>query len=472
MIEPLYQSLAGRIAGLIHAGTFPAGSRLPSVRRLAREQGVSLTTVIEAYGRLEDKRVIESRPRSGYFVRVPEVVAGQLPRKARRRSQPVAVRCSAIFDAMMEAVADPKVVPFGMAVPGDDMIPGRRLSSITNAVIRRYGTAAFRYTLTPGRSELRAALSRRMLGAGIDAGPDQVVTTQGATEALALAIKASTRPGDLVAVEAPTFFGILHLLKGHGLKVIEVPVDARNGMDLDELEFILVRHRIKACVVQPSFQNPVGSCMSDDAKMRLVSLAQRYDFTLIEDDLYAELCFQGHRPKALAHFDAAGRVIHCGAVSKILSPGLRVGWVSSIKHLDAIKAAKAAHYPANPTISELVVAEFMEAGGYDRHLRRIRTIYRERCSRMREAVLSAFPGETRVNQPQGGFVLWMEMHEAFDSEQFAVDALEKGISLMPGSVFSPTCRLKHCLRLSCGGAFNRGAEKAIETLGVLAASYH
>ncbi|GAA5481969.1 PLP-dependent aminotransferase family protein [Haloferula sargassicola] len=470
MSDPLYQELADRIGGLIRGGTFASGSRLPSVRRLSREQRVSITTVLEAYGRLEDQGVIESRPRSGYFVKPPQILNGELPRPAKSIRGPVAVESPEIFKAVMEAVADPKVVPFGAAVPGDEIVPSRRLSSISNAVARRYGPAAFRYTMPPGRRELRTAISRRLLIAGVQADPDQIVTTQGATEALSLALRATTRPGDVVAVEAPTFFGILHLAQDLNLKVVEVPMDAQEGIDLDALEKISDRHRIKVCIVQPNFQNPLGSCMSDQAKRRLVGLAGKQDFIVIEDDLYGDLCHSGPRPRALAHFDNENRVVLCSSVSKNLAPGLRVGWIVPGRFLEQVKRLKTVHYLSTATHSELVVAEYLSGGGAERHLRRISALFSERCIRMREAVIEAFPDGTRVNQPRGGFVLWVEMPEDYDAEKLAAKALEKGISLIPGSIFSATCRLKHCLRLNCGFPWNDRAAKAVKTLGSIARS--
>lgn len=466
---PLYRHIADRIATLIDGGTFPVGSRLPSVRRMSREQRVSVTTVLEAYGRLVDRGVIESRARSGYFVRPRPVEQAQLPRPVRAPARPVTVRCSSIFEAVMSAVADPRVVPFGAAVPGDELLPNARLASLTNAVVRRHGPAAFRYTMAPGRRELRRALSRRLLAAGVDVTPEQILTTQGATEGMALALRATTSPGDLVAVESPTFFGILQLLKQLDLKAVEVPMDPREGIDLDQLEKIAELQPLKACLVQPSYQNPLGSCMPQPARKALVELARRHDFVLIEDDLYGELSHGEQRLPALSHFDTDDHVILCGSVTKSIAPGLRVGWILPGSRMEPIRELKRVQYPANPTVSELVVAEFMEAGGYERHLRRCRARHAAQCDRMREAVLEAFPAGTRVNRPTGGFVLWVEMPEGFDSEAFAVRAFREGISLVPGSLFSPSCRLANCFRLSCGALFDDRAQTAIRTLGKLVA---
>ncbi len=468
MATPLYLNLAERLSNLIDGGTFPVGSRLPSVRRMSREQRVSVTTVLEAYGQLLDRGRIEVRARSGYFVAPRPLTTAQLPRPIAGPVRPVEVRSSAIFEAVMNAVADPHVVPFGAAVPGDELLPSARLASLTNAAVRRHGSAAFRYTMAPGRRELRTAISRRLLSAGVDAPPEAILTTQGATEAMALALRATTRPGDLVAVESPTFFGILQLIKQLGLKALEVPMDARHGMDVERLEMLASKHPVRACIVQPSYQNPLGSCMPEEAKAKLVRLAELHDFVVIEDDLYGELGHGVGRLPAVAHYDRTGRVLHCGSVTKSIAPGLRVGWLLPGQRMEEIRELKRVQYPANATLSELVVAEFLEGGGFDRHLRRSRTRHAAQCARMREEILDAFPQGTRVNLPAGGFVLWVELPAGFDSETFAVQAFAAGISLVPGTLFSPACRLKHCVRLSCGSELNERARQAIRKLGTIA----
>jgi DNA-binding transcriptional MocR family regulator len=466
---PLYQELADRIGDLIRGGTFPPGSRLPSVRRTGREQRVSITTALEAYALLEDRGLVEARPRSGYFVRPPQVTNGELPRPARAIKRPVLVRSPEILQAVMEAASDPAMVPFGAAVPGPDAIPGKQLHAITHAMIRRHGAGVYQYSMSPGRHELRAAVSRRLLAAGVKASPEEIVVSQGASEALALALRVTARRGDIIAVESPTYFGILHLARDLGLEVLEVPMDMRDGMDLDVLEALTAKHRIAACVVQPVFQNPVGSCMPNASKLRLAEMARRRDFAIIEDDLYGELSHSGSRSMAVAHFDADGRVLLCGSVSKSIAPGLRIGWIRAGRYHDEVKKLKSTHSLANSTLNELVVAEFLKSGAAERQYRRVSRLFAEQSLRMREAILREFPPGTRVNQPQGGFVLWVELPDGSDSETLASLALERGIGLIPGTVFSASCRLKRCLRLSCGAKWDERAAKAIRILGQLAA---
>ncbi|MEO5714194.1 MAG: PLP-dependent aminotransferase family protein [Luteolibacter sp.] len=463
---PMYQELAAKLARLIRSGTFAPGDRLPSVRQASREHQVSITTVMEAYRSLEEQGVIEARPRSGYYVPPPVPDPARMPLAAKHSPRPIRIEPSAIFESVMDLAENRRVVPFAAAAPDESIIPSAKLATITHAVMRKHKADALRYTPPMGRRELRLALSRRLLVAGIKATPEDIITTHGATEALALALRAATNRGDLVAVETPTYFGILHLMRDLGLRAIEIPVCPHRGMLMDALEKALARHRITACVVQPNFHNPLGSVMAPDDKKRLAKLSEVHGFTIIEDDVYGELSHDGSRPSSIALH--GGNVIHCGSVSKTLAPGLRVGWLVPGEHHAAVKSLKLLQSPWNTTLSELTVAGFLDAGGYDRHLRRIRGLYALQCARTRQAVVKYFPASCRVNQPAGGFVLWVEMPVGFDSEAFTVDAVARGISLVPGTLFSPTGGLRNCFRLSCGFAFGPHTLDAIATLGELA----
>ncbi len=464
---PIYQELASRLAGLIRAGTFAPGDRLPSVRQAACEHQVSITSVLGAYHSLEEQGLIRSRPRSGYYVPPPSPDLSRIPLAAKHSTRPVRIEPSSIFESVMDLAENRRVVPFAAAAPDESIIPSAKLASITNAVMRKFRSDAFRYTPPMGRRELRLAISRRLLVAGIKATPDEIITTHGATEALLLALRVTTKRGDLVAVETPTYFGILHLIRDLGLKAIELPVTPEGGVVLDALEAALSKHRIAACVVQPNFHNPLGSVMSPEAKKRLARLSESHGFAIIEDDVYGELAHDAGRPSSIALH--GGNVIHCGSVSKTIAPGLRVGWIVPGNYQNDVKSLKIIQCPWNTTLSELVVAGFLDAGGYDRHLRRIRALYASQCAATRHAVVNHFPKECRVNQPAGGFVLWVEMPDGFDSVRFTVDAVARGISLVPGTLFSPSGGLRNCFRLSCGFAFGPGTLDAIKTLGKLAA---
>jgi len=463
---PMYQELSDRLSALIRGGTFAPGDKLPSIRQFSRENRVSITTAMEAYRTLEARGLIEGRLRSGYFVRPPaKPVLPSVP-SARYRAKPVRIETPEIFEAVMASVEDRDMVPFAAAAPDDAIIKLSKLPSLAAAMFQKHGPDAARYTPPAGRRELRLALSRRLLGCGIRATHDEIITTHGATESVLLALRAVTKAGDSVAVESPTYFGILHLIRDLGLRAIELPVCRESGISLDALEIALGKHRIAACVVQPNFQNPLGCVMPPGNKKRLAELSVRHGFTIIEDDVYGDLGHAGERPSSIA-LDG-GDVIHCGSASKTIAPGLRVGWMVPGAHLPRVQHLKTALCPWNATLSELVVAEFLDVGGYDRHLRRIRGLYAAQCARLREEAARHFPQAVRISEPEGGFVLWIEMPETFDSESFTLEAISHGISVVPGTIFSPTLRFKNCFRLNGGVELGPRILEALATLGRLA----
>ncbi|MFT6178941.1 MAG: DNA-binding transcriptional MocR family regulator [Akkermansiaceae bacterium] len=464
---PLYQVLADRLSDLIQGGTFRPGDKLPSIRQASRDNQVSVTTILQSYHLLEDRGMVEAHSRSGYFVSPPSKPL--IPRSpvAVYRAKPVRIETSCIFETVMDLVENRDVIPFAAAAPDDPIISLSRLPSLAAAVFRKYGADASHYTPPTGRRELRMALSRRLLGCGIKAMPDEIVTTHGATEALILALRATTQKGDLVAVESPTYFGILNLIRDQGLRAIEIPVCQATGLSIEALETALAKHPIKACVVQPNFQNPVGCVMPSKNKKRLAKLSNAHEFTIIEDDVYGDLGHSGERPSSIGLH--GGDVIHCGSTSKTVAPGLRVGWIVPGTHLKKIKHLKTMQCPWNATLSELMLSEFFERGSYDRHLRRIRKIYASQCAKMHDEIIRHFPQSCKVTEPPGGFVLWLEMPEGFDAEAYTVEAILHGISVVPGTIFSPTLQFENCLRLSCGAALTPVRLEALATLGRLAA---
>ena len=399
--ETTYRQLADSVQGMIEGGTLRAGDRLPSLRSMARDYRVSITTVMSAYEVLENRRLVDARNRSGFFVRARIPSAERLPKQQAASAAPRNIERPDMYEEVISAINDPTIVPLGCAVPSREIIPEKRLAGISAAILRKYGADAFSYSVSPGRIELRHQIVKRMLTAGVVTDHTKVITTSGATESLCVALEAVTKPGDLVAVETPTFFGILRIIEDMGLKVVEIPVSPSDGIHLDTLESAAEKHPLKACVVQPNFQNPTGSLMSTADRSRLIKIANKNDFVIIEDDLYADLAYDGVRPTSLLAHDTEGRVIHCGGASKSIAPGLRVGWLVSEKYQSQLQSVKNVRYMANPTLSELIVATFLSDGGYDRHLRRIRSAYRDNAMRLREAIFAAFPEGTRVNSPAG-----------------------------------------------------------------------
>jgi DNA-binding transcriptional MocR family regulator len=353
-----------------------------------------------------------------------------------------------------------------------ELLPLRKLNAALAAVAREGVGPGGAYDELRGNVQLRRQLARRAVAWGAFLEEDDFVTTVGATEALQLSLHAVTKPGDIVAVESPAYFGLLRLVESSGLRAIEIPSDPRTGLDLDALEDAVRSAPVRAVLATPNFSNPLGARMPDENKERLVRMLTRRDIPLIEDDVYGDLAFDGTRPRAAKSFDTEGNVLLCGSISKTLAPGYRVGWVAPGKFRDAVEKLKFAYTVSSPTPTQMAVAEFLAEGGYDRHVRKLRRILAAQSSLYREAIAQHFPEGTRVSRPQGGFVVWVEMCAEGSGQVDAVDlqrrALDRGIAIAPGTIFSARQRFAKCIRISTGHPWSPRIERAIATLGELA----
>jgi DNA-binding transcriptional MocR family regulator len=297
--------------------------------------------------------------------------------------------------------------------------------------------------------------------------PDDFVITSGCAEAIHLALQAVCRPGDLVAVESPTYFGILQALEAQGLRALEIPTHSRDGISLDALSFALENHPVRAVVVISNFSNPLGCCMPEENKRALVELLARYQVPLIEDDIYGELAFHAQRPGVAKVFDRQGLVLLCSSFSKDISPSYRVGWIAPGRFRKRVEQLKMATNIATAVLPQLAIARFLESGGYDRHLRSIRRAYAQKVAQMTQAVLAYFPEGTRVSSPAGGFVLWVQLPGEVDSLALYQRALAAGITLAPGHIFSATAKYRSFIRLNAA-YMNFAGERALARLGGLA----
>ncbi len=465
--ELLYESVATDLKGLIQGGALRAGDRLPSVRRASRDRGVSVATVIAAYIRLENEGLVEVRPKSGHFVRRESRLAPPV-HTPRLSLAPQRVSVSGAVAGILRSMRDPGVVPLGSAYAAPELLPIRSLNRTLASIAREASTVGAAYDAPPGLVTLRRQLAKRAVSWGFSAHEDSFVTTIGATEALHLALRATTRPGDSIAVETPAYFGLLQLIEELGLRVIEIPAHAASGMDLGALEEAIRRAPVRAILATPNFNNPLGARMPDDRKEGLVAIAAKNDLPIIEDDVYGDLAFDGSRPRPAKAFDRDGRVLLCGSVSKTLAPGYRVGWIAPGRYQEAVERLKFAQSLATPTILQMAVAEYFEKGGYDRHLRTLRMRFAEQVERVRQEVAVTFPDGTRTSTPQGGFVLWIELPPEVDALTLHAQALAAGVAIAPGPVFSARERFTSCIRISCGFPWSARIAEAIGTIGDLA----
>ncbi|HEX3138946.1 MAG TPA: PLP-dependent aminotransferase family protein, partial [Rhizobacter sp.] len=376
-LQPLYQRVAHHYRGAIRSGVLVPGARMPSVRSLTRLHQVSLSTALQACRSLEDEGLLEARPRSGYFVRVPRRAAMPPAHEPDPVQALDAAQYVGIHDRVSAFVAQSErhhvSTDFAAAYASTEAYPAEALKNAAVRALRRHPDLLVKPVASPGDPGLRAVLARRALEAGMSLGVDEIVVTQGCIEALNIALRAVAQPGDTIAVESPTYYGLLQVLESLGLRALEIPTSPQTGISLEALELAADTYGdIKAVVVVPHLQNPLGSVMPDAHKERLVRFCGTRGLALIEDDTYSELLDCDTPARAIKSWDRTGNVIHCASLHKILAPGMRLGWIAAGRWQARVEMLKYAQTRNNEGLSQVGAGEFMATGAYDRHLRRLR----------------------------------------------------------------------------------------------------
>ncbi|ATF90621.1 Uncharacterized HTH-type transcriptional regulator yjiR [Cedecea neteri] len=459
-----YQHLATLLAERIEQGLYQSGERLPSVRSLSSEHGVSISTVQQAYHVLEDQQLISPQPRSGYFVS-PRKAVPPVPRLTRPVQRPVEVTQ---WDAVLELVnsrQDCEVIAFGSGSPDLTQSTIKPLWREMGRLTQYQEPELLGYDGMFGVKALREQIARLMLDSNCVVNADEIVVTNGCHEALSIAIRAVCEPGDIVAVESPSFHGTMQMLRGYGVKVVEIPTDSVTGISLEALELALEQWPIKAVILVPNCNNPLGFIMPDARKKAVMNLARRFDIAIIEDDVYGELAYEYPRPMTIKSLDVDGRVLLCSSFSKTLAPGLRVGWIVPGRYLDRTLHTKYIGTGSSATFTQQAVAAFIRNGHYHRHLRRMRQHYQRNLDVFTCRVRQYFPCGICVSRPQGGFLMWIELPEEIDAVRLGNALKEAKIHIAIGSLFSASGKYRHCLRLNYSLPFNAVTEAALKRLG-------
>jgi DNA-binding transcriptional MocR family regulator len=463
------ETVASDISSMISAGTLAAGARVPSVRRMSSQRRVSVSTVVQAYRLLEDRGLIEARPQSGYYVRAKERAMPEPAVSAPPRA-PQLVGVHALVSRVLESARQPGMVPLGTALPHPDLVPTAKLRRILTDVARRMPETLSTYAFPPGREDLRRQIALRARDFGVRVDADEIVVTNGCVEAVNLCLRAVAKPGDVIALESPTYFGLLQVIESLGMKALEIPTHPRTGVSLEALELAIDRQKVKACLLMPTVSNPLGSTMSEAAKGRLVRMLAEKGVPLIEDAVYSALHFGDVQPRAAKAYDRTGNVLWCSSFTKTLAPGLRIGWVAPGRYYEQVQMLKFISSVGVSDLPQAAIAAFLESGGYDRLLRGLRKSYRAQVELVTNAVSRYFPSGTRVTRPTGGYVLWIEMPKEIDALALYERALVERISLSPGPMFSASKRYGHCLRLNCGIPWSPHTDGVLRRVGELAAA--
>jgi DNA-binding transcriptional MocR family regulator len=465
----LYLQVADSIEKLIGEEVFKIGDKLPSVRIMSAQKGISMGTAFQAYYHLESKGLIESRPKSGYYVRFNIRRFRDIPSISKPEPVVNAVSTAEMLSSVLLDMTDNVMLNLSIAVPALDFLPLAKLNKSMLFALRS-ASHGLEYENIQGNLELRKQLAKRFFTWGGKYSASEIVITAGCMEAIMLCLKAVTRPGDTIAIENPTYFGIFQIAEILGLKVFEVPTDPRTGVDLNELAKATKRFGISACVFVPNFNNPLGSCMPNEKKRMLVELLSKKQIPLIEDDIYGDLYFTSERPRTCKSFDKEGWVLHCGSFSKSLAPGYRIGWVIPGRFKEKLLQLKTMHNISTTTITQQALAHFFTIGRYDYHLKRLRSALQTQCMRYMHAIVKYFPPDSRVSRPQGGFVLWLQLNRKVNAFKIYQEAAKRNISIAPGQLFSAQGNLSNCLRISYARPWDNNVEKALKILGDLVAA--
>lgn len=465
----LYLRIAESLAIPIRAGRLARGERIPSVRELANSRGVSTGTVLQAYRMLEDAHLIEARPRSGYFVasrpaRLPE------PEPSNPPANSMAVDVSSLAARVMHLAHDPEYISFGAACPGAELFSEERVRRAVSRAVQRHRSTLCQYTTGYGDEGLRRAIARHALRMGCQIDSDDIVVTNSCLESITLCLRAVTKPGDIVALESPTLFAFLEILENLHLRALEIPTHPRTGFSLDALQLAFETQPVKAVLAVPTLSNPIGSSIPLADRERLAQMVAEREVPLIEDVLYNDFAEHDEQRRAVRSFDTTGHVMICGSFSKTIAPGLRLGWVDAGRWGQKLVRMKESTSGSQTTILERALADLLTQTGIEAGYRQLRSTVAGRLDEARDLIAEHFPEGTRVTDPQGGFILWIELPHRIDSLDLSQACLAEKIVIAPGKMFSATNHFRHCIRLGLGGRWDPTHRNALRRIGELANS--
>lgn len=461
-----YVALADEIQENISQGIFSPGEKLPSLRKLHHQLGLSISTVHQAYIELEKRGRVEAREKSGFYVRALLKSPLAVPKQADVKSLPCKVKVNDLAKTIIKDLQCDDVLQLGASIPARELMPLKQLSRILKSIHSdTLQNQISTYDLCGGSMELREALSKRMMGSAVPVTAEEIITTNGCLDAVSMCLRAVTQPGDAVLVESPAFHCFLQLLEDLNLYVVEIPGKPDEGLSPDAFKKVLSENKIKACLFNSNFQNPLGSVIRIKNKKAILQIAQEYKTPIIEDDIYGDLYFGSKRPGTFKGLDEKGMVLYCSSFSKSLAPGLRTGWTAPGRFFDAVERIKLNSTISSPAIGHTVVARFIQTGAYDRHLRQYRRHLKNQASAMAMAMAKYFPPDTQISFPRGGMFIWVVLNPKADSFDIYQKAYEKKISILPGTLCSTTDKFKNCLRINCGMKWSPRLEKGIKTLG-------
>ncbi|MBV8252353.1 MAG: PLP-dependent aminotransferase family protein [Chitinophaga sp.] len=430
-----FEAFTNAIEKNIREGVFKPGHKLPSVRDLKEQYQTSISTIQHGYEYLVARGLVESVPKSGYYVSNRPDLS---PQQVKAKHRPIAR--DPIFKHHLGLITSQKdgrkFSEFNVAAPGDLFVPQKLILRTMQQVIREQGAALLRYYPSNGSKELKENIIKKAAVHQSIINPEELLITDGALQALYIALASVCNPGDVIAVESPCVFSVLEVIRVLQLRVIEIPMDPYAGFDVDYLRKACRTNAIKAVIVTPNFHNPTGSLMTDEKKLALLSVAQRYHVALIENDIFGDLHFHGQRPSIIKRYDDSGLVLSYSSYAKTLAPGIRVGWLAAGKFMQRAEQIK---FALGSTVSPLyqeTVNRLLAGNQYDRHVRAFRMQLAKNAHIAINLIAAHFPEKTSILTPTGGYNIWVKMPDDIDMAHFYDQCEKIGVKFTPGYTFS------------------------------------
>ncbi|MFT5194565.1 MAG: DNA-binding transcriptional MocR family regulator [Cellvibrionaceae bacterium] len=454
----IYRQVAEQIRAQIHTGRLPSGTRLPTVRSLSAELGVTPLTVHSAYNELQADGLIESIVGRGTYVS-QEAELNAMPVDMGQPFHP-----DNILGDILHIMHARQVRSMAVAIPDPDLAPVDEIWSRVNQLRDEWHDLSG-YGSIEGDGKLRAALTMWLEERGIQAAPSRLLVTNGAMQALNIVTRSLTQPGDMVLTEEPTFLGFRHLLKTQKLRPLTVELEP-DGPNLVQLEQLLKTHQPRFYYTLPAFHNPTGISFSAEKRAAIVELTRKYETIVVEDDVYSDLYYGKTRISPMAACEQSNHVIYLGGFSKSVMSGLRMGFIHASPQLmrKFVAMRRVSDLSGSPMLQRLL-AEFLNDGGFKRHMRRVRPIYKQRRDGMQDGLVRFMPSFVNWQKPPGGYCYWLDMPRIFAPGALYRMALENGIGIAAGEAFFLKNSEREFFRLSFGNLTTEAQQAGIEQLG-------
>ena len=464
----LYQTIVDYFIQGIEKGSILLGEKLPSLRQVADQFDVSLSTAVEAYRKLELFGYVSVKDRSGYFARLPLVGENNLRPSKKFKSKVSDIEHIDEIVEIYNHTLDREIAPFGVGTPAAGKFPHKMVNKHFMKTLKFHPEVSGSYIFGLGLQELRSELARWVRPWVGVTSRDNILITHGCLEAMNIALSAECSPGDIVAIESPCYFGILQAIHHHGLKALEVRTHPEKGIEPEALEDLAKNNKIKVLVSTPNAQNPLGFSMTDERKKEILRICKKYNITLIEDDLYGEITYKAQRPKSYKYFDKDGIVTHCSSFSKFLGPGLRLGWCIFSNNSNKYLRQKLSLNLSTHSLTQHVAVGVLRNEGLLKVGNELGKYYQSNIQIYSNQLQSILGSKLTLSNPTGSYFLWARV-EGLDALEAYERAKRQKISFTPGPLFSATRLYSNYLRINCAHEFSeRRHQEVINLCKILA----